>query len=138
MQMAKAFQSYISRVSVDVNRNNDDVIKVETEYLSPEGDVFVLDKRTVSPVMIPTTSSIQELQPEVSTTYPYKIATPLDIDSSTVVLSPTIDTPVTASQNYYVPVYFELYKSNVLSAINKEFFELEGPVVEEIPVEEEV
>lgn len=136
--MAKSFQSYISKVLVDVNRNNDDVIKVETEYLSPEGDVFILDKRTVSPVMIPTTSSIQELQPEVSTTYPYKIATPLDIDSSTVVLSPTIDTPVTASQNYYVPVYFELYKKDVLDAINKEFFELEGPVVEEIPVEEEV
>lgn len=136
--MANSFQSYISKVLVDVNRNNDDVIKVETEYLSPEGDVFVLDKRTISPVMIPTTSSIQDLQPEVSTTYPYKIATPLDLDSSTVVLSPTIDTPVTASQNYYVPVYFELYQKNVLDAINKEFFELEPPVLEEIPVEEEV
>jgi hypothetical protein len=136
--MDKAFQSYISKVLVDVNRNNDDIIKVETEYLSSEGDVFVVDKRTVSPVMIPTTSSIQELQPEVSTSYPYKIVTPLDIDSSTVVLSPTIDTPVTASQNYYVPVYFELYKKEVLEAINKEFFELEGPVVEEPIVEEEV
>jgi hypothetical protein len=136
--MAKTFQSYISKLYVDASRNNDDIIKVETEYLSPEGDVFIVDRRTVSPVMVPTTSSIQELQPEVSTSYPYKIVTPLDIDSSTVILSPTIDTPVTASQNYYVPVYFELYKKEVLDAINKEFFELEGIVVEEPIVEEEV
>ena len=133
--MANSFQSYISKLYVDVNRNNDDIIKVETEYLSPEGDVFILDKRTVSPVMIPTTSSIEELQPEISTTYPYKIATPLDIDGSSIVLSPTIDTPVTASQNYYVPVYFEIYKKDIINAISKEFTELVGPVIE-TPVEE--
>jgi hypothetical protein len=135
--MANSFQSYISKLFVDVNRDNDDIIKVETEYLSPEGDVFILDKRTVSPVMIPTTSSVNELRPEVSDVYPYKIVTPLDADNSIIVLSPSIDTPVTASQNYYVPVYFEVYKQDVLNAINKEFTELENPFVE-IPLDEEV
>lgn len=134
--MANSFNSYISKLLVDVNRNNSDVIQVETEYLSPEGDVFILDKRTISPVMIPTTSSIEELTPEVSDIYPYKIATPLDIDNSTVVLSPTIDTPVTASQNYYVPVYFEIYKQEILQSVSKEFVELETEPVEEPLVEE--
>lgn len=134
--MANSFNSYISKLLVDVNRNNSDVIQVETEYLSPEGDVFILDKRTISPVMIPTTSSIEELTPEVSDIYPYKIATPLDIDNSTVVLSPTIDTPVTASQNYYVPVYFEIYKQEILQSVSKEFAELETEPVEEPLVEE--
>ncbi len=134
--MANSFNSYISKLLVDVNRDNSDVIQVETEYLSPEGDVFILDKRTISPVMIPTTSSIEELTPEVSDVYPYKIATPLDIDNSTVVLSPTIDTPVTASQNYYVPVYFEIYKQEILQSVSKEFVELETEPVEEPLVEE--
>lgn len=123
--MASSFSSYIPKVYVESHRNNDDIITVETEYLSPEGDVYVLDKRTVSPLMLPTTQSIEELKPEVSDVYPYKIATPLDDDGATILLSPSIKYPVTASQNYYVPVYFELYKKNVLEAIDRRFTELD-------------
>jgi hypothetical protein len=116
--------SYISKVLVELNRNNDDVIKVSTNYLSPEGDEYVLDRQTVSPILIQTTQSLQELQPEVSNVYPFKIVTPLDFDGSTIILSPSVDTQPTASQGYYVPIYFERYNTEVVQAINTEFTEL--------------
>lgn len=127
MQMANIFQSYISKLFVDINRNNDDVITISTQFLSPEGDVFTLDRRTLSPNLLKTTSSLQELKPETSDVYPFKIVTPTLEDGTTELLSPTIQTPVTASQNYYVPIYFERYRPDVLRQIDSDFSELEPP-----------
>lgn len=136
--MADIFNSYISKLYVSLNKANDDVIVVSSSYFSPEGDVFVLDKRTISPSVIPTVQSIQDLSPEVSSVYPYKIVPPLDFDSSSIILSPTIDTPVTASQNYYTPVYFERYERDIIAIINKSFTELEPPPEPETPIEESI
>lgn len=116
--------SYIPKVLVELNRNNDDIIKVSTNYLSPEGDSYVLDRETVSPVLVQTTQSLQELQPEISTVYPFKIVTPLDFDGSTLIISPSVETQPTASQGYYLPIYFERYNETVLSLIDSEFSEL--------------
>lgn len=132
--MANIFQSYISKLFVDINRNNDDVITISTQFLSPEGDVFTLDRRTLSPNLIKTTGSLQELQPEVSDVYPFKITPPVLEDGTTELLSPTTRTPVTASQNYYVPIYFERYQPDVLRRIDKEFTELVD-INEVIPTE---
>lgn len=74
--------------------------------------------------MIQTTQSLQELQPEISNVYPYKIVPPTDIDGSTVILSPTIDTNPTASQNYYTPIYFERYDPTIIKLLNTQFTEL--------------
>lgn len=127
--MADIFTSYISKVVVKVTTPNDDVVDITTNYLSPQGDVFQLDKRTISPVVITTTQSLNDLSPEVSTVYPYKMVPPTGSDGSTLLLSPSIDTPVTASQNYYVPIYFERYQENVLSALDKQFYELVPPTI---------
>lgn len=116
--------SYVSKILVDLNRNNEDIITVRTQYFSPRGDIYELDRRTVSPVMIQTTQSLQELRPEISTVYPFKIVTPIDVDGSTVILSAGIDTAPTASQGYYVPIYFERYNNEILNNIDKEFTEL--------------
>jgi hypothetical protein len=123
--MANILQTYISKIIVNQNTNNDDVIKISTEFLSPDGDVFTLDSRALSPIVIQTTSSINELEPEVSDSYPYKIVTPIDVDGSTIILSPNVQTPVTASQNYYSPIYFERYRKEVLDVIDREFNELQ-------------
>lgn len=122
--MINILNSYIPKFVVDLKRNNEDIIKVTTRYLSPEGDVYVLDTRTVNPVLVQTTQSLQELRPEISTVYPFKIVTPVDIDGSTVLLSPTITTAPTASQGYYVPIYFERYQTTFLENIDKQFTEL--------------
>lgn len=122
--MTDILKSYIPKFIVDLNRNNDDVITVSTQYFSPEGDVYVLDKRTVSPSVIQTTQSLAELQPEVSTVYPFKIVPPKDVDGATIILTPSIETFPTASQNYYTPIYFERYNQTVVALIDKEFTEL--------------
>jgi hypothetical protein len=122
--MINILDSYIPKFLVDLRRNNDDIITVTTNYLSPEGDVYELDTRAVSPVMIQTTQSLQELRPEISNTYPFKIITPIDPDGSTVLLSPTPDAIPTASQGYYVPIYFERFQSDFLQSIDKNFSEL--------------
>ena len=124
MIMINILNSYIPKFIVDLNRNNDDIITVRTNYLSPEGDVYELDTRTISPVLIQTTQSLQELQPEISTVYPFKIVTPLDPDGSTVLLSPTINSLPTASQGYYVPIYFERYRAEFVENIDRSFTEL--------------
>jgi hypothetical protein len=122
--MINILDSYIPKFLVDLNRNNEDIITVRTNYLSPEGDVYELDTRTISPVLIQTTQSLQELQPEISTVYPFKIVTPLDPDGSTVLLSPTVESAPTASQGYYAPIYFERYQPQFLEAVDKTFTEL--------------
>ena len=124
MTMTNILNSYISKFLVNLNRDNEDVITVSTNYLSREGDVYVLDTRTVSPSLVQTTQSLQELQPEVSDTFPFKIVTPIDIDGSTILLSPTPDTNPTASQGYYVPIYFDRYRPEFMENIDKTFREL--------------
>lgn len=116
--------SYISKVIVNQQTKNNDVVKISTEYLSPEGDVYTLDTEAISPSVIQTTTSINELEPEVSNVYPYKSVTSIDFDGSTILLTPTVDRIVTSSQNYYAPVYFERYKKEVLTSIDKNFYEL--------------
>jgi hypothetical protein len=118
------FQSYISKVFVETQTQNSDVITIETNFLSPEGDTFTLERRVLEPTLLKTTSSINELKPEVSDVYPYKIVTPTLNDGTTLLVSPSIDTPVTASQNYYVPIYFERYSPDILRRIDREFTEL--------------
>lgn len=133
--MTDPLKSYIPKFLVDLNRNNDDIITVSTDYFSSQGDVYQLDKRTVSPSVILTTQSLQELQPEVSTVYPFKIVPPKDIDGSTIILSPSIDTFPTASQNYYAAVYFERYNMDVMKLLDKSFTELTvEPLIGQSPV----
>lgn len=122
--MSNILDSYIPKFLVDLNRNNEDIITVSTNYLSLEGDTYVLDTRAVNPILVQTTQSLQELQPEISTTYPFKIVTPIDIDGSTIIVSPTPDTEPTASQGYYTPIYFERYRPEFIENIDKTFTEL--------------
>lgn len=116
--------SYIPKFLVNLNRENEDVITVTTNYLSPDGDAYELDTRTISPVMIQTTESLQELKPEISTTYPFRGPVKLDYDNSTLLFTPSLTSVPTASQDYYAPIYFERYKQEVTSVINKDFTEL--------------
>jgi hypothetical protein len=122
--MPNIFNSYIPKFLVGLNKNNDDIISVSSSYFSPSGDIYVLDTRTVSPNLVQTTQSLQELQPEISTIYPFKIVTPLDSDGATVIQSPSTTTQPTASQGYYAPIYFERYNSQVIQNIDVEFTEL--------------
>ena len=121
---ANILNSYIPKFLVDLNRENEDVITVSTKYFSPAGDVYTLDTRTISPVLIQTTQSLQELRPEISNVYPFAIVTPIEFDGSTLIMSPSITSSPTASQNYYAPIYFERYNSEVILNINKSFSEL--------------
>jgi hypothetical protein len=125
------FQSYISKVFISVNTSNNDVIKISSQKFSPAGDVYELDRRVISPNIIQTEKSLDELKPEISNTFPFKVVPPIDADGSVVILSPTAETEVTASQNYYVPVYFERYNLDILREIDKEFTELEAPIISE-------
>lgn len=132
--MADIFTSYISKLYLNQRGENDDVIKVTTKYFSPTGDIFELDTRVISPNVIQTEKSIAELKPEVSVIYPYKIVLPVEEDGANFLRSPSISTEVTASQNYYAPVYFERYNPEVLTFIDREFKELpdpENPIVPE-------
>lgn len=125
--MAKSkniLNSYIPKFLVDLNRENDDVITVTTNYFSPNGDSYILDTRTISPVLIQTTQSLQELKPEISNTYPYRVVMPVDVDGASLLISPSISTEPTASQSYYAPIYFERYNASILSSLDKTFYEL--------------
>jgi hypothetical protein len=126
--MSDLFTRYVSNILVNTRYANDDVVKVETNYLSPEGDVYVLDKRVISPSVLTTTSSLEQLQPEVSTIYPYKVTVPTDPnDGASIIFSPDVGIPVTASQNYYAPVYTERYNPTVIAQLDKRFLELTVP-----------
>jgi hypothetical protein len=118
------FTNYISKFIVELNRNNEDITFVSTSYFDTNGDVYILDKRAVNPVIIQTTQSLQELQPEVSAVYPFKIVVPLDPDGVNVLQIPTFETIPSASQHYYAPTYFERYNPDVLNRIEKSFTEL--------------
>lgn len=123
--MTSILETYIPKFLVTLkNKANDDLIFVSSSNFSANGDVYVLDTRVVSPNVIATTQSLNELQPDVSDVYPFKVVTPLDTDGSTIVYTPTLENPPTASQHYYAPLYFERYKSNVVNAISRNFTEL--------------
>ena len=122
--MADIFQSYISKVFIQSQTQNSDIVTIETNFLSPEGDTFILERKVLNPSLIETTSSLNQLEPEISDLYPFKIVPPRDDDGSVILYSRTIDTPVTASQNYYVPIYFERYEPEILQNIDREFTEL--------------
>jgi hypothetical protein len=118
-------QNFISKLYVNVNARNDDIIKITTRKFSSSGDTFELDTRAILPSVIQTEKSINELNPEISNTYPFKVVVPVDEAGKTTIYSPTIDYEVTASQSYYVPVYFERYDPDIIREIDKEFRELE-------------
>jgi len=122
--MTDILQTFIPKFVLNAQRDNDDVITVTTRYFSPEGDVYELDKRTISPNVIQTTQSLSELKPEVSEIYPFKIVPPKDFDGSTLLQTPGIGTFPTASQNYYAAVYYERYNDTIMRQISKQFTEL--------------
>jgi hypothetical protein len=122
--MNSIFNSYLPKFLADINKKNNDVIIVSSSYFSANGDVYVVDTRILSASVVQTAESLKELEPEISNVYPYKIVPPTDIDGSTVILSPSIDTNPTASQNYYTPIYFERYNPAIIKLINTQFTEL--------------
>lgn len=122
--MPDILNSYIPKFLVDLKRNNDDVIKVSTQYLSNDGYQYELVEETISPVLLQTTQSLQELRPEVSNVFPFKTVTSIQPDGSTLLLTPSVETVPTASQGYYVPIYFERYSQTVIQNIDKTFTEL--------------
>jgi hypothetical protein len=126
--MSNIFDTYIPKFLVTLkNKENDDLIFVSSSNFSANGDVYILDTRTVSPNVIATIQSLNNLQPDVSDIYPFKVVTPLDVDGLTIVYTPTLENEPTASQHYYAPLYFERYRTNIINAINKEFTELTIP-----------
>lgn len=132
------FQSYISKVFINTNTTNDDVVRITTKKFSPAGDIYELDLRVISPNIIQTEKNINELKPEISNVFPFKIVPPLDPDGSVIILSPTVETEVTASQNYYVPIYFERYDINILRQLDKEFVEFDQEDISDIELEEDI
>lgn len=120
--MISVLQGYIPRFIVGLQRKNDDLIFVSASYLSREGDIYQLDKRTVSSTsLIFTTQSFNELSFETSDVYPFAIVPPKDFDGTTIIQSPSLETVPTASQNYYAPIYFERYTEDVMRSIDKSF-----------------
>lgn len=122
--------SYIPKFLINLNRDNEDIIKVNTRYFSPEGDVYELDKRTIAPVVIQTQESLNELRIETSSVYPVRIVAPLDFDGAVLIEVPSIETVPTASQSYFMPIYFERYSPEVIRNLDRNFVELTTPVDE--------
>jgi hypothetical protein len=114
----------LNKVIISSDVANSDMIKVSTSVLSSNGDVYEVDTRLLTPSLVQTSREVAELNPEVSTSYPYKVI--VDRDSSGVVqlYVPDIDIPVTASQNYYVPLYYERYSVPILRVLDRQFTEL--------------
>jgi len=127
--MPNIFKSYVPKFIVDVNRYNEDILIVSSSNFSPQGDTYVVQRAAVSPSVIQTTQSLNELRPEISNVYPYKAVTPLDFDGSTVILTRGPETVPTASQHYYAPVYFERYKQEVVQLVDDQFTELTITVI---------
>lgn len=124
--MSRIYNTYIPKFIVNLYRENEDISTVTTRYFSENGDVYTLDTRTISPNVLQTEQSINELQPEVSTKYPFKVATPIQPDGATLIYSPSVNTQPTASQHYYAPVYFERIQPAVIRNIINTFTELEA------------
>lgn len=116
--------TYISKVITSLFKQNEDVITIQTETLSPEGDTFIVDNRVLTVSALVTTSSLNELTPEISETFPYKIVTPKLSNGHTLILSPNTAVFPTASQNYYMATKFDRYNPTVIRSIDREFQEL--------------
>jgi hypothetical protein len=134
--MASSFDTYLPRFLVERRAKNGDVVTVTSQYLD-EGNIYELDQRVIVPQVVQTEESLLELKPEVSEIFPFKIVLPVEDDGSTLLLSRTVTTPVTASQNYYIPLYFERYNVNIMRAINKDFEELTFEEILEGPFDED-
>jgi hypothetical protein len=134
--MADVLNTYIPQFLVDRKKDNNDIVTVTSQYLLG-GNIFELDSRVISPNIVQTDESLSELKPEISFVYPYKIVLPTDEDGASVLLSRNVNTPVTASQNYYIPLYFERYDTNIIRALNKDFEEFPPVVQPEGPYEED-
>lgn len=124
MATNEILRSSLNKVIITSDIANSDIVKIQTRAFSPNGDVFTIDTRTVSPSFVQTERDVEQLRPELSNVYPYKIVLPKDTDGSTILLSPDIGAPVTASQNYYTPLYYERYNLDVLRLIDRQFTEL--------------
>jgi hypothetical protein len=123
--MTNIFETYIPKFLVTLkNKENDDLIFVSSSNFSTNGDVYILDKRVILPNVIETEESLNNIQPDVSDVYPFKVVLPLDADESSILYTPTIENPPTASQYYYTPLYFERYRPSIVNAINRDFTEL--------------
>lgn len=122
--MPNSTVNYISSVLNSVNYSNQETILVSSSVFSPQGDVFTLDFRTLSPNTIITTQSFNNLVVEVSEIPPRKVVTSTDTDGATIILTPSVTSAPTASQNYYIPLRFERFKPEIVSLINKQFTEL--------------
>jgi hypothetical protein len=96
MTVNNLFNNYIPKFIVELNRANEDIRFVSTSYFDVNGDVYEFDARTINPLIIQTTQSLQEIRPEVSTTFPFKIVIPLDVDGANVLQVPTTFGPPTA------------------------------------------
>lgn len=116
--------TYIRKFFVDANRNNDSLIRVSSQFLSPQGDQFVLEKTTISPTAIQTTQSLEDLQPEVSDVYPFKIVPPKNSEGVTLIRAQTLESFPTAAQNYYIETIFERYNETAMRTVDKRFTEL--------------
>jgi hypothetical protein len=134
--MANSFDTYLPRFLVERRAKNNDVVTVTSQYIFGN-NIYELDQRVIDPKVVQTEESLIELKPEVSAIYPYKIVLPTEEDGATLLLSRTINTPVTASQNYYIPLYFERYNIDIMRAINKDFEEFPPVEIEEGPYDED-
>jgi hypothetical protein len=134
--MANTLNTYIPQFLVDRKKDNNDIVTITSEYLE-NNNIYELDERVIQPNVVQTEESLADLKPEVSPVYPYKIVLPTESDGATLLLSRTINTPVTASQNYYIPLYFERYNIDIMRAIDKEFKEFPEVVIEEGPYNED-
>lgn len=121
--MNKIFDTYVPKFLVNLTRDNEDIRYVSSSTFSADGDVYELDVRVVSPNVLQTEKSINELRPNVSDTYPFKIVLPLEKDSSNVLQISSLNTFPTASQYYYVPMYFERFTVSTHRTVDKQFTE---------------
>lgn len=122
--MSSQQATYLSNVLANINKENGDITTITTQYFSDDGDVFEIDNRVLRTSALLTTSSLEELKPEISNVYPYKVVTPQLPNGSTLILSPSIETIPTASQNYYTSIKFERYQPSILRALDRQFTEL--------------
>ena len=130
--MINILDSYLPKYIVDLHRENEDTITVRTRRFSQDGDEYELDIRTVQPNALQTSQSLNELRPEVSDTYPFKVVTPIDFDGATLIYGPSANTFPTASQHYYVPTYFERLTYDIMKLVDKGFYELEMEPLSEL------
>jgi hypothetical protein len=120
-------QSFVPKVLVSSRFNNKDIVNIETTELDENNFEYKIYERVLQPSAIVTENNLIELQPEISEVYPFKIVPPVTETGVTRLLSPSITTAPTASQNYYLPLYEERYNHDVLRLLVRDFVELPDP-----------